>query len=157
MQQPARRQPTIPENADTLFWKNVDLSPKEPVRAKSPAEQLKLMELQPGATGRTVQGSGLAYTDAPNGDLQGFCTEEQVPAEVAGCLELVKIVLNTLGMKDYRVRVGLRDPDSAKYVGQADQWDRAETACKDAAATLGVPYTLEPGAPPPTPRTVDLP
>ena len=62
-----------------------------------------------------------------------------------GCLELVKIVLNTLGMKDYRVRVGLRDPDSAKYVGQADQWDRAEQACKDAAATLGVPFTLEPG------------
>jgi threonyl-tRNA synthetase len=39
----------------------------------------------------------------------------------------------------------LRDPDSAKYVGKSDQWDRAEKACKDAAATLGVPFTLEPG------------
>jgi threonyl-tRNA synthetase len=62
-----------------------------------------------------------------------------------GCLELVKIVLNTLGMKDYRVRVGLRDPDSAKYVGRPEQWDKAEKACKDAAATLGVQFTLEPG------------
>jgi threonyl-tRNA synthetase len=78
-------------------------------------------------------------------DAHLFCTEEQVAREVQGCLELVKIVLNTLGMKDYRVRVGLRDPDSAKYVGRADQWDRAEKACKDAAATLGVPFTLEPG------------
>jgi threonyl-tRNA synthetase len=68
-----------------------------------------------------------------------------VAGELLGCLELVKIVLNTLGMKDYRVRVGLRDPDSAKYVGRADQWDRAEQACKDAASTLGVSYTLEPG------------
>jgi threonyl-tRNA synthetase len=78
-------------------------------------------------------------------DAHLFCTEEQVAKEVQGCLELVKIVLNTLGMKDYRVRVGLRDPDSGKYVGRADQWDRAEQACKDAAATLGVPFTLEPG------------
>jgi threonyl-tRNA synthetase len=78
-------------------------------------------------------------------DAHLFCTEEQVPAEVAGCLELVKIILGTLGMSDYRVRVGLRDPDSKKYVGQPEQWDRAEQACKDAASKLGVPFTLEPG------------
>jgi threonyl-tRNA synthetase len=78
-------------------------------------------------------------------DAHLFCMEDQVPAEVQGCLELVKIVLNTLGMKDYRVRVGLRDPDSNKYVGSNEQWDRAEKACKDAAATLGVPFTNEPG------------
>src|ERR1044071_2143917 len=63
-------------------------------------------------------------------DAHLFCTEEQVAAEVQGCLELVKIVLGTLGMKDYRVRVGLRDPDSAKYVGEKDQWDRAEAASR---------------------------
>jgi len=78
-------------------------------------------------------------------DAHLFCTEDQVPAEVQGCLELVKIVLNTLGMKDYRVRVGLRDPDSKKYVGLAEQWDRAESACKQAAATLDVPFIEEPG------------
>jgi threonyl-tRNA synthetase len=78
-------------------------------------------------------------------DAHLFCTEEQVSAEIIGCLELVKIVLGTLGMNQYRVRVGLRDPDSKKYVGSADQWDKAEKACKDAAATLGVPFTLEPG------------
>lgn len=78
-------------------------------------------------------------------DAHLFCTEEQVPAEVQGCLELVKIVLGTLGMNDYRVRVGLRDPDSAKYVGASDQWDRAEAACISAAEKLGVPFTKEPG------------
>jgi threonyl-tRNA synthetase len=78
-------------------------------------------------------------------DAHLFCTEDQVPAEVQGCLELVKIVLGTLGMKDYRVRVGLRDPDSAKYVGAPEQWDRAERACLVAAETLGVPFTKEPG------------
>jgi len=78
-------------------------------------------------------------------DAHLFCTEEQVAAEVMGCLELVKIVLNTLGMKEYRVRVGLRDPDNAKYVGDASQWDRAESACLNAAAALGVPFTKEAG------------
>lgn len=78
-------------------------------------------------------------------DAHLFCTEEQVAAELLGCLELVKIVLGTLGMADYRVRVGLRDPDSAKYVGSADQWDKAESACISAATSLGVPFTKEPG------------
>ena len=78
-------------------------------------------------------------------DAHLFCTEEQIPAEIRGCLELVKIVLGTLGMNDYRVRVGLRDPDSAKFVGDPAQWDRAEAACLDAAQSLGVPFTKEPG------------
>jgi threonyl-tRNA synthetase len=78
-------------------------------------------------------------------DAHLFCTEDQVAAEVLGCLSLVKIVLNTLGMSDYRVRVGLRDPDSSKFTGNPEQWDKAEAACREAAATLGVPFTEEPG------------
>ncbi|MGH7944739.1 MAG: threonine--tRNA ligase [Opitutaceae bacterium] len=78
-------------------------------------------------------------------DAHLFCTEEQVGAEVLGCLSLVKIVLTTLGMQDYRVRVGLRDPDSNKYTGDSANWDKAEHACREAAKTLGVPFTEEPG------------
>jgi threonyl-tRNA synthetase len=78
-------------------------------------------------------------------DAHLFCTEEQVPKEIIGCLSLVKTVLTTLGMADYRVRVGLRDPDSNKYTGDAANWDKAENACREAAKTLGVPFTEEPG------------
>jgi threonyl-tRNA synthetase len=78
-------------------------------------------------------------------DAHLFCTEDQLPAEVLGCLSLVKIVLSTLGMNDYRVRVGLRDPDSNKYTGTKENWDKAEAACRDAAKTLGVAFTEEPG------------
>ena len=74
-----------------------------------------------------------------------FCTEDQVGAEVLGCLELVKVVLKTLGLNDYRVRVGLRNPDSNKYTGDSANWDKAEAACRKAAATLGVPFTEEAG------------
>jgi threonyl-tRNA synthetase len=50
-----------------------------------------------------------------------------------------------LGMKEYRVRVGLRDPDSNKYTGNAESWDKAEAACREAARSLGVSFSEEPG------------
>lgn len=78
-------------------------------------------------------------------DAHLFCTEDQIADEIAGCLDLVKLVFNTLGMSDYRVRIGLRDPDSTKYVGDAEKWDRAENALREAAQTLGVNYSEEPG------------
>ena len=78
-------------------------------------------------------------------DAHLFCTEEQIPAEIQGCLSLVKIIFATLGMKDYRVRVGLRDPDSGKYTGSKESWDKAEAACIAAARSLGVQFSQEPG------------
>jgi threonyl-tRNA synthetase len=78
-------------------------------------------------------------------DAHLFCTPEQLGAEVSGCLDLVKKVLGTLGMNDYRVRLSLRDPDSDKYVGDPANWDKAEAALRAAVQTLGVPYTEELG------------
>jgi len=78
-------------------------------------------------------------------DAHLFCTEEPVPQAGPGRLSLVKTVLNTLGMSDYRVRVGLRDPDGKKFAGDPAKWDVAEAACREAAKTLGVPFTEEPG------------
>ena len=78
-------------------------------------------------------------------DAHLFCTEDQVADELQGCLELVKIVFKTLGMDSYRVRVGLRDPDGDKYVGEPAQWDKAEAACIKAAESLGVEFSSEPG------------
>jgi len=78
-------------------------------------------------------------------DAHLFCTPEQVQAELLGCLSLVKVIFQTLGMHDYRVRVGLRDPDGAKYIGDPANWDKAEHACREAAKSLGVPFSEEPG------------
>jgi len=78
-------------------------------------------------------------------DAHLFVTEDQLATEIQGCLGLVKTVFQTLGMSDYRVRVGLRDPDSTKYVGDAAQWDAAENALREAVQTLGVNYAEEPG------------
>ena len=78
-------------------------------------------------------------------DAHLFVTEDQMGSEIQGCLDLVKKVFGAFNMTDYRVRLGLREPGSDKYVGRAEDWDRAEAACRDAAKTLGVAYTEEPG------------
>jgi threonyl-tRNA synthetase len=78
-------------------------------------------------------------------DAHIFCTQDQVQEEIKGCLELVRTVFSTLGMKDYRVRIGLRDPDSSKYTGDAALWDKAENALREVAGTLDVPFSEEAG------------
>jgi threonyl-tRNA synthetase len=78
-------------------------------------------------------------------DAHLFVTEDQIAEEVLGCIELVQIIFDKLGMTDYRVRVGLRDLDSDKYVGDPARWDKAEDACRAAAESLGVQWSEEQG------------
>jgi len=78
-------------------------------------------------------------------DAHLFVTQEQLAEELIGCIELVKIIFGAMGMEDYSVRVGLRDPDSSKYVGDPNNWDLAEKACREAAETLGKPFSEDPG------------
>ena len=78
-------------------------------------------------------------------DAHIFCMEEQLGDEIRGCLELVKIIFKTLGMNDYRVRLGLRDVDSDKYVGDTSNWDKAEIACRKAVESLDVSWTEDAG------------
>ncbi|MCA9309881.1 MAG: threonine--tRNA ligase, partial [Phycisphaerales bacterium] len=78
-------------------------------------------------------------------DAHLFCTPEQVGAEIMGCISLVQKIFSKLNMTEYRVRVGLRDPDASKFVGDPKDWDQAEAACREAAQNLGVPFSEEPG------------
>ena len=95
---------------------------------------------QSGELSGMIRVRGLTQDDA-----HLFCTEDQVRDEIGGCLELVKTVLSTIGIVDYRVRVGLRDRDSSKFVGSKETWDKAEAALVEIAQTMGVPYSPEPG------------
>jgi threonyl-tRNA synthetase len=72
-------------------------------------------------------------------DAHIFCTEDQVEAEFRGCLEMTQTVLAALGMTNYRVRLGFRDPKSDKYVGGAEVWDRAETSLKAVCESMNLP------------------
>jgi threonyl-tRNA synthetase len=79
-------------------------------------------------------------------DAHIFCTDEQVEAEFRSCLEMTQEVLRALGMNRYRVRLGFRDPDSDKYVGDDDKWDKAEAALQKVCESMDLPdMSIEPG------------
>jgi threonyl-tRNA synthetase len=72
-------------------------------------------------------------------DAHIFCTDEQVAGEFRNCIEMTQTVLASLGMNDYRVRLGFRDPKSDKYVGDNAVWDRAEAAIKSVCESMDLP------------------
>jgi threonyl-tRNA synthetase len=72
-------------------------------------------------------------------DAHLFCTEEQVGDEFRGCIEMTQSVLTALGMNDYRVRLGFRDPKSDKYVGSDETWARAEATLEAVCRKLDLP------------------
>jgi threonyl-tRNA synthetase len=78
-------------------------------------------------------------------DAHLFCTEDQVEDEFRGCIEMTQFVLKSLGMNDYRVRLGFRDPASDKYVGSAESWNRAEAALERVCNNLGLNAKAERG------------
>jgi threonyl-tRNA synthetase len=78
-------------------------------------------------------------------DAHLFVTPEQVEAEVGANIDLVLFILSTLGLHDYRVRVGLRDPGSDKYVGSPENWAKAERALLDLVKDRGMNHSAEKG------------
>jgi threonyl-tRNA synthetase len=78
-------------------------------------------------------------------DAHIFCTPEQLEGEIGSCIELTKLVLQTLGLGDYRVRIGLRDADGEKYIGKSENWDLAESNIRHVVQKVDLPYTEEPG------------
>jgi threonyl-tRNA synthetase len=78
-------------------------------------------------------------------DAHLFCRPDQLLDEITGCVNLTRQVLDMLGLKDYRVRIGLRDPSSSKYVGSDENWSLAEQAVRTAVQSSGMPYCEEQG------------
>lgn len=78
-------------------------------------------------------------------DAHLFVTPEQLQDEFIGVVDLMQVVLKKLGLNDYRMRVGTKDPNSDKYVGHDDNWSAATKAITDACEKLGLPYEVSPG------------
>jgi threonyl-tRNA synthetase len=97
---------------------------------------------------------GTVYRHEQSGELNGmlrvrgltqddahlFCTPEQVEDEFQATLDLVRFVLQSVGLEDYRVQLSLRDPKSDKYVGSDENWQKAEAALRRVLETSGQPF-----------------
>ena len=97
---------------------------------------------------------GTVYRHEQTGELNGmlrvrgltqddahiFCTAEQVEQEFRATIELTQFVLRAVGLEDYRVQLSLRDPDSSKYVGSEENWDRAESSLRSVLQHSGLEF-----------------
>jgi len=78
-------------------------------------------------------------------DAHLFCTPDQLQEELAGCLTLTRFVLESLGLHEYRVRIGLHDPGDKKYIDNPRAWAEAEAAICRAADESGMDARREVG------------
>ncbi len=74
-------------------------------------------------------------------------TPEQIEDEFAGCVDLAKYCLSTLGLeKDVTYRLSKWDPNNKdKYLGDAAQWDKTQERMREILRHLGIEFTEEEG------------
>jgi threonyl-tRNA synthetase len=75
-------------------------------------------------------------------DAHIFCTEAQIASETVRFVGLLASIYSDFGFPEFSVKFSDR-PDMR--VGSDAVWDHAEAALKEACATAGVEYTLNPG------------
>lgn len=78
-------------------------------------------------------------------DAHLFVRPDQLLEEFKGVVDLTIFVCKKLGLNDYSVRIGTRDPSSSKYVGSDENWSLAEAAIKQACDELGLGYVVSAG------------
>ncbi|THD65891.1 threonine--tRNA ligase [Robertkochia marina] len=79
-------------------------------------------------------------------DAHIFCTPEQLDEEFKNVIDLVLYVFGSLGFENFTAQVSLRDPENPdKYIGSAENWEKAENAILNAAKEKGLNYVVETG------------
>ncbi len=75
-------------------------------------------------------------------DAHIFCRPDQIKEEVQQCIGIVKHILGTLQMNDFRVRLSLRDKDYSdpKYVGTVENWKLSEQALREVLSEEGFDF-----------------
>lgn len=73
-------------------------------------------------------------------DSHLFVTPEQLDSEFLSVVDLILSVFKSLQLKNFKARLSFRDPDSDKYIGSDDAWDKAQGAIRRAVETLGMNY-----------------
>jgi len=79
-------------------------------------------------------------------DAHIFCRPDQVEDEFMKVIDLVLYVFKALGFHEYSAQVSLRDKENReKYIGNDEDWDRAEASIIRSAEAKGLPTVIEYG------------
>lgn len=79
-------------------------------------------------------------------DAHIFCTPDQLDLEFKNVIDLVLYVFGSLGFENFTAQVSVRDMNNLdKYIGSAENWEKAENAIISAAKDKGLDYVIESG------------
>lgn len=79
-------------------------------------------------------------------DAHIFCTNDQLDEEFKNVIDLVLYVFSSLGFADFTAQVSIRDMENLdKYIGDTEDWEKAEQAIINAAKDKGLDYIIEEG------------
>ena len=79
-------------------------------------------------------------------DAHIFCTPDQLDQEFKNVIDLSLYVLKSLGFDNYTAQVSVRDLETPdKYIGETENWEKAEQAIINAAKDKGLNYVIESG------------
>ena len=86
--------------------------------------------------------SGLSRVRAMTlNDAHIFCTSEQMIAEFVKVVQMIQETYQVMGLKQYRYRLSLRDPnDTVKFVDNEVMWQNSEAALRQTLNQLGLEY-----------------
>jgi threonyl-tRNA synthetase len=103
---------------------------------------------------------GTVYRYEQSGELHGLtrvrgftqddahisCRPDQVEEEFMKVIDLVLYVFKALGFHEYSAQISLRDKENReKYIGNDEDWDRAEASIIRSADAKGLPTVIEYG------------
>ncbi|ACB53295.1 threonyl-tRNA synthetase [Crocosphaera subtropica ATCC 51142] len=73
-------------------------------------------------------------------DSHLFVTPDQLDDEFLNVVDLILSVFRSLQLKNFKARLSFRDPNSDKYIGSNEAWNKAENAIRRAVQTLEMDY-----------------
>lgn len=102
---------------------------------------------------------GTVYRYEQSGELNGltrvrcfsvddshiFVRQDQLKDEVCNVIELIQVVFNQMGFKEFTTQLSFRDDNVEKYGGDLSLWDKAQQEIKEAADMMGLNYIIEEG------------
>ncbi|MDJ0520215.1 MAG: threonine--tRNA ligase [Trichodesmium sp. MO_231.B1] len=97
---------------------------------------------------------GTVYRHEKSGELGGltrvrgftqddshlFVTPEQLEAEFLNVVDLTLFVFKNLKLGNFKARLSFRDPESDKYIGSDEAWEKAEGAIRRAVEKMGMEH-----------------
>ncbi|WP_030005878.1 threonine--tRNA ligase [Picosynechococcus sp. NKBG042902] len=73
-------------------------------------------------------------------DSHLFVTPDQLEEEFFNVVDLILTVFKSLQLKNFKARLSFRDPNSDKYIGSDEVWEKAQNAIRKAVTKLDMDY-----------------